>query len=37
MTTGTRTLEPSGELGPTQPAGQSGLSYDPESGQYNYV
>ena len=31
------TLDPSGDLQPTRPAGQSRLSYDAESGQYTYV
>ena len=31
------TLNPSGDLQPTRPAGRSGLSYDAKSGQYTYV
>jgi hypothetical protein len=31
------TLDPSGALQPAKPAGGSGLSYDPASGQYTYV
>ena len=31
------TLDPSGDLQPTQPAGRSALSYDAKSDQYTYV
>ena len=31
------TLEPAGDPSATKPAGNSGLSYDPETGWYNYV
>jgi hypothetical protein len=31
------TLQPAGALAPTDPAGRSGLSYDPETGRYQYV
>jgi hypothetical protein len=30
-------LEPVGDPSETKPAGNSGLSYDPETGWYNYV
>jgi hypothetical protein len=31
------TMDPSGELQPVQPAGRSGLSYDPATDTYTYV
>ena len=32
-----KTMEPADDLQPTATAGKSGLTYDPESGQYTYV